>query len=120
MNTRTLMLLITAALVSGCGRHVDDRMARSQAPALVEVPGYGPGPTHATIATREVPKARVVGNYVLVTNGREPVFVMPRGHRYLDEQSIATHQEGVDAVRDELEEIQRAVDRALPAEDERE
>jgi hypothetical protein len=108
------LLVCSLASVAGCGRHVDDRMTVSTARALPA--GYEEGPEYAVIATRTVPTARVVGNYVLITNGRQPVYVLPGGYRHVGDASLEAHVQGVQDLGKDLDQIQSSLDRLAPPE----
>ena len=81
---KCIFIALGLLLVTGCGRHVDDRMSKASAP--VEPIGYTERPSYAVVATKKVPTARVVGNYVLITNGEQPVYVMPNGYQHARKQ----------------------------------
>jgi len=105
---KNTVILFLALSLCACGsRHVDDRVKASEAAVLPA--GYGEGPYHAVIATRDAPQARVIGNYVLITEGREPVYVMPTAFRHLEDASLDAYQESLHRVNQQLEDINQAL-----------
>jgi len=93
MARMTPVVLLTAALVSGCGERADDgRLPLTSAQRAVFVATGTPGPDAEVLVVAQVPQARATAGAIVLTGGQELEVVEPQAWRLSTGTALAVEE----------------------------